>query len=70
MNANNLAIEIERMSNDLGMKISNYSRSIGNTSFTVGTELEAYKAAYEYRWTKMVAVKKEAPDSWLVQIYT
>jgi hypothetical protein len=59
-----------RISKDLGMKISNFADYADGFSFTVSTELEAYKAAYKYQGVKKVVVKF-APNvnAWLVQVY-
>jgi hypothetical protein len=59
-----------RISKDLGMKISNFADYGDGFSFTVETELEAYKAAYKYQGVKKVVVKF-APNvnAWLVQVY-
>ena len=60
----------QKVASALGMKISNYADYSDGFSFTVATELEAYKAAYIYRNSKRVRVQ-EAPNvgAWLVQVY-
>lgn len=61
----------EKVSSALKMEISNFADyGDGGFSFTVETELLAYKAAYIYRYSKEVVVKY-APNvqKWLVSIY-
>ena len=52
--------------NDLGMVIDNFANYGDGVSFTVATELEAYKAAYHYRFCKTVRVlqKQTFPVGW------
>jgi len=58
------------VSNELGMVIDNFANYGDGVSFTVPTELEAYKAAYHYRFCKNVRVMKANVPGWLVQVYT
>lgn len=60
----------ERMTSHLRMKVENMSMYHDGFSFTVETELEAYKAAYAYRRSKTTKVRF-APNinQWLVQVY-
>jgi hypothetical protein len=60
-----------RISSDLGIAVDNFADYSDGFSFTVTTELEAYKAAYKYQGSKRVVVK-EAPivSGWLVQVYS
>jgi hypothetical protein len=59
------------LSNELGCKIENLHPFSDGFSFTVQDELDAYKAAYRYRYAEDVYVKY-APNVnvWLVQVYT
>jgi hypothetical protein len=58
------------LSNDLNTKVTNFSDFSDGFSFTVETELDAYKAAHKYQFCRETSVK-EAPavDGWLVQVY-
>lgn len=62
--------QVKLLGQSLGMEISNFLTYSDGFSFTVATELEAYKAAYQYQDNR-VAVKF-APNVglWSVQIYT
>ena len=53
-----------------GIKTNNFAKFHDGFSFTVESELDAYKAAYEYRACKRVKVTY-APNvgEWLVQVY-
>lgn len=67
--------QIERMeetlSDEFEMKISNLAYHHDGISFTVETELEAYKAAYKYQFRPEVIVKEATNiEAWLVQVYT
>ncbi len=57
----------ERMSSSGRFVASNYSRSANGFSSTVATELEAYRAAFDWRFKSSVQVE-EAPNvgGWLV----
>lgn len=68
MNATEAA---RRISVDLRIKVSNFFDYHNGFSFTVPTELEAYKAAYKYQGVKQVIVR-EAPsvNAWSVQVIT
>ena len=58
------------LSRSIGVKISNLNDYSDGFSFTVETELEAYKAAYKYKHAKNCVVS-EAPNisAWAVQVY-
>lgn len=59
------------LSNDLGMEIDRLTYYADGFSFTVETELEAYKAAYKYQHRQNVhVVKPDYSNDWLVHIYT
>jgi hypothetical protein len=66
MNTEDLKIDIEKQ---LKMKIDNFASYGDGISFTTETELEAYKAAYYYRFCKTVRVMKAEIPGWLVQVY-
>lgn len=53
----------------IGIKVQNYCSHHNGFSFTTESELDAYKAAYAYRYSDVRV--KEAPnvDAWLVQVY-
>ncbi len=63
--------KLKRVQGALPMGISNFAEHQDGFSFTVATEIDAYKAAYVYRFTKNVIVSF-APNisEWLVQVYT
>jgi hypothetical protein len=63
--------QVLSLGNSIGMSIDNFAQYHDGFSFTVETELEAYKAAYKYQGCKKVVVKY-APNVylWSVQIYT
>lgn len=65
------AMQIKSLEKNLGMKIDNFSEYSDGFSFTVQTELEAYKAAFKYRGCENTWVKY-APNvsAWSVQVYT
>ena len=54
---------------EVGAEVSNFAWNADGFSFTVATELEAYKAAYKYRYAKEVLVK-HAPHigAWFVRV--
>lgn len=58
------------LSNELDTKVTNFADFSDGISFTVETELDAYKAAHKYQFCKKTSVK-EAPavSGWLVQVY-
>lgn len=53
----------------IGIPIENFCKHIDGFSFTTNTELNAYKAAYAYRYAERVTVKPATNDQWLVQVY-
>jgi len=55
--------------NELRIKIDNFADYPDGFSFTVKTELEAYKSAYKYRTLRTVVKYAPAVEAWLVQIY-
>lgn len=59
-----------RMSDALEMKVSNFLKYDDGFSFTVNTELEAYKAAHKYQFAKETKVSF-APNvnKWSVSVY-
>ena len=59
------------LSTEWGFQVSNFAKYSHGFSFTVPTELDAYKAAHKYQFAKETVVK-EAPNvkSWLVQVYS
>ena len=60
-----------RITESLDTEISNFAKYHDGFSFTVATELEAYKAAHKYQGVTWTTVA-EAPNvnAWLVQIYS
>ena len=53
-----------------GIKTSDFMKYFDGFSFTVKTELDAYKAAYKYQGCKSVSVKEATNiGAWLVQVY-
>jgi len=50
--------------------IQNYEKYSDGFSFTVLSELAAYKAAYQYQPAKTVVRFAPNVNAWLVQIYT
>lgn len=61
----------QSLSADFKTTVSNFTTYHDGFSFTVPTELDAYKAAYKYQGCKQVIVR-EAPNvsAWSVQVYT
>lgn len=69
--ASNLDRQAKSVGSSLGMKVANFWRfSETIFSFTVETELEAYKAAYKYQGPKMQTEVRPAPNvnAWHVTI--
>lgn len=61
----------KKVSSSIEMNIDNFATYHDGFSFTVLTELEAYKAAYKYQGCKKVVVKEAVNvNAWLVQVYT
>ena len=59
----------ERIEGIVGMKISDFGEYSDGFSFTVTTELEAYKAAYALRELGWTSVRKlESNDMWYIQL--
>lgn len=59
------------LSSDLKAQVANLATFHDGFSFTVPTELDAYKAAYKYQGCKRVVVKEAVNVGlWLVQVYT
>lgn len=60
-----------RISNALGFEVGNFASYSDGFSFTVETELNAYKATYKYHGPNNRLVVKYAPNinKWLVQLY-
>jgi len=63
------AREAARISAGLGMKVDGFASYPHGFKFTTESELDAYKAAYQYRGMQMVTVNK-AQDNWQVQVHT
>ncbi len=58
------------LSNDLNTQVSNLADYSDGFSFTVETELAAYKAAHKYQFCKKTVVEEAPPvNGWLVQVY-
>ena len=61
--------QIQKIETALGMKIANFAEYSDGFSFTVATELEAYKAAYAYQGCGRVSVREaKSVEGWLVQL--
>ena len=58
---------IKSISSELKMEIANFDKHCDGFSFTVKTELEAYKAAYKYRFVEETWVTKCA-GCWVVRV--
>jgi len=63
------AREAARIAGDLGMPVSNFASYPHGFKFTTESELDAYKAAYQYRGMQLVTVNK-SQDNWQVQVHT
>lgn len=60
-----------RVEQVLKFKIENFNKYYNGFSFTVKTELNAYKSAYIYRYCKKVTVKfSENLKAWSISVYT
>lgn len=54
-----------------GVAVSNFCQHSNGITFTVESELDAYKAAYKYRYCKKTNVNfSEDIGAWVVQVYT
>ena len=62
-------LQLKQLQNVLGMEISNFFDYSDGFSFTVKTELEAYKAAYRYQGCKTVVRYAPNVELWSVQVY-
>lgn len=62
--------QVKALGDSLGIEISNFFMYSDGFSFTVGTELEAYKVAYKYQPTRTVVRFAPNVGKWSVQIYT
>lgn len=70
MNTQITPSQLESLGNSIGMTIDNFAAFHDGFSFTVPTELEAYKAAYHYRYSDKVTVKFSPNVSlWSVSVY-
>lgn len=61
--------QLKSLGNSLGMEISNFFDYSDGFSFTVKTELEAYKAAYKYQGLRTVVKFAPNVNLWSVQVY-
>lgn len=61
--------QLKQLESVLGMKISNFFDYSDGFSFTVVTELEAYKAAYKYKGCNVVVKYAPNVEMWSVQVY-
>lgn len=60
---------IKSLSNSLKMEIDNLTCYSDGFSFTVKTELQAYKAAYKYQGRRVVVKFAPNVNLWSVQVY-
>lgn len=67
---NAITLQEKSLSSEWGIKVSNLATFHDGFSFTVPTELEAYKVAHKYQNCRRTIVI-EAPNvnAWLVQVY-
>ena len=63
--------KLQKVQSALPMGINRFAEHHDGFSFTVATELDAYKAAYIFRFAKFIKVKL-APNvnEWLISVYT
>lgn len=62
---------IGKIESSLGMKLVYFCDHADGFSIGLGSELEAYKAAYSYRYTKKTKLHySNSGKLWLLQIYT
>lgn len=62
----------QRISRDLHIDVENYAAYADGFSFTVATELQAYKAAYQYQGPAIQRATvryASGVNRWLVQVY-
>lgn len=62
-------VQIKSLGRSLGMEIDNFTEFHDGFSFTVKTELEAYKAAYKYQPLRVVVRYAPNVGLWSVQVY-
>jgi len=61
----------QRIGSRLGFPIANFAAFFDGFSFTTETELQAYKAAYKYRYSSRTVVSEaKGVGAWLVQVWT
>jgi len=69
MNYQITTTQLKQLQSVLGMEISNFFDYSDGFSFTVKTELEAYKAAYKYQGCEAVVKYSPNVEMWSVQVY-
>lgn len=58
------------LSNALGVEVQDFYKYYDGFSFTVPTELSAYKAAHKYQGPKLrTAIRPTLAGRWTVQVY-
>ena len=66
---NTTKAQIASLSNSLGFEINNFLEYHDGFSFTVDTELEAYKAAYKYQGLRTTVKYAPNINKWSVHVY-